>query len=197
MLDILAEEGIKSSFFAICSKLDAAGRAIAQRAVRDGHWYGSHSHFHKTPMGWMDDHGDAIAEIDLGIEALGPLAVPEVMYRPFGAGGVLDTRLLNPVGVQHLVERGYKCVLWDFTPREWRNADTWVEGCLEFCRDRDWSCLALRDSEPTIPAHLRALIRSLRAEGYEIVQDIPEHCVLISEGQVRRDLSHYVAAARV
>lgn len=195
VLDILAAQGVKSAFFAICSKLDEQGKRIATRAVGEGHWYGSHSHLHKTPMGWMEDFEDAIPEIDLGFEALGPLAGPERMYRPFGAGGVLDTRLLNPVGVRHLVDSGYQCVLWDFTPREWRNADEWVGMCLAFCEGRPWTCLALRDSEPSIPRHLHALIDNLRTEGYEIVQEIPAHCVPIRDGAIVADLSAYTATA--
>ena len=194
VLDVLAAHGIKSSFFSICSKLDDPdARAAAARAVEEGHWYGSHSHCHKTPMGWMEDFDQAIAEIDLGFEALGDLATPERMYRPFGFGGVLDTRLLNPVAVQHLLDRGYRCVLWDFTPREWNNADSWVEMCLEYCAQKEWSCLALRDSEQTIGDRIDALVVGLKNNGYEIVQDFPEHVVPIANGEILLDIADYVA----
>lgn len=194
VLDTLAEHNVKSSFFSICSKLsDPEARAVAERAVAEGHWYGSHSHFHKTPMGWMDDFNDAIADIDLGFDALGDLAKPRPMYRPFGFGGVLDTRLLNPVAVRHLLSKGYQCVLWDFTPREWRNEDGWVEMCLDYCRQHEWSCLALRDSERTIGERLDLLLLGLKDGGFEIVQDFPSHVVPISDGEIMRPLTGYVA----
>lgn len=195
VLDALAKHGVKSSFFAICSKLeDPEARAAAQRAVAEGHWYGSHSHLHKTPMGWMDNFDDAIDEIDLGFDALGELATPERMYRPFGFGGVLDTRLLNPIAVDHLVNQGYQCVLWDFTPREWKNTDSWVEMCIDFCETKEWSCLALRDSERTIGDKIDALITGLKARGFEIVQAFPDHVVPISNGKVLHEISEYVAS---
>jgi len=195
ILDVLAHHGIKSSFFAICSKLeDPELLDVVRGAVAQGHWYGSHSYFHKTPMGWMEDFDDAVPEIDLGFQMLGELAVPHRMYRPFGFGGIQDTRLLNPVAVDHLVKNGLSCVLWDFTPTEWKNTQTWVEACAENCADRDWTCLVLRDSEATIAEQLDRLIVKLKGEGYEFVQEFPAHVMPIREGRIEGDLTEFVAA---
>ncbi|MDY7548932.1 polysaccharide deacetylase family protein [Glaciimonas sp. Gout2] len=194
VLDVLKKHNIKSSFFAICSKLeDPEARDAAERAVREGHWYGSHSHMHKTPMGWMENFEDAIPEIDLGFEALGALANPEIMYRPYGFGGVLDTRLLNTVAVDHLLEKKYKCVLWDFTPREWKNVDSWVDMCVDHCEGKEWTCLALRDSEKTIGAQLDALIVKLKEKGFQIKQAFPDHIVPIADGKILQNIEGYVA----
>lgn len=194
VLDVLESHGIKSSFFAICSKLaDTEARRAAERAVAAGHWYGAHSFAHITPMGWMDNHDDAIAEIDLSFAALGELATPRRIYRPFGKGGVLDTRLLNPVAVGHLLSRGYDCVIWDYTPREWENVETWVDNCLDYCSEHDWSCFSLRDCETTIGERLDTLVRALKEQHIEIVQEFPPHSVLMRGGILLQDLTPFTA----
>jgi peptidoglycan/xylan/chitin deacetylase (PgdA/CDA1 family) len=196
VLDVLASHDVKSSFFAICSKLANAGaREAAERAVAEGHWYGSHSFAHTTPMGWMENQDDAINEIDLSFDALGTLATPRRIYRPFGKGGVLDTRLLNPVAVRHLLAQGYDCVIWDYTPREWENVDTWVDNCLEYCEDHDWSCFSLRDCEATIGARLDSLVRALEDRDVEIVQEFPPHSILMRGGVLLRDVAAFTAQA--
>ena len=52
VLDILAERGIKTTFFVIGEKLaDPQRRQLAERAHKEGHWIGNHTYTHSVPAG--------------------------------------------------------------------------------------------------------------------------------------------------
>lgn len=194
VLDTLLKHNIKTSFFVIGQKLeDAARRKLAERAVAEGHWLGSHSYHDKTPLGWLEDRAEAIREIDLSTRAIGDLATPELMYRPFGAGGVTDTRLLNELAVDHLCRVGYTCVLWNYTPQEWKYPEIWVDRVLAATRERDWTVVSLRDCEPAIVRHIDELCTRLSNAEVEIVQDFPVEMKPIVRGVQVLPVHSYVS----
>ena len=52
VLDVLAERKLRATFFVVGTMLDRKGaRALAERAVAEGHWVGNHSMTHTTPLG--------------------------------------------------------------------------------------------------------------------------------------------------
>src|SRR5262245_46296092 len=64
VLDILAERGIKSTFFVIGEKLaDPERRRLARRARAEGHWIGNHTFTHSVPLGRQRDANSAENEI--------------------------------------------------------------------------------------------------------------------------------------
>jgi peptidoglycan/xylan/chitin deacetylase (PgdA/CDA1 family) len=96
VLDLLAERGIRASFFVVGEQLRRPGaRALAERAVTEGHRLGNHSLTHTTPLGVRDDPQDAEREIDAMQALLGELVPGERFFRPFGGGGVIDRNLLG------------------------------------------------------------------------------------------------------
>ncbi len=42
------------------------------------------------------------------------------LFRPFGGGGNLDSRLLSPSALEYLKRGRYTCVLWNSIPGDWK-----------------------------------------------------------------------------
>ena len=56
VLDVLAQHGIKTSFYVIGRKMESEeGRAAVVRAKAEGHWIGNHSYSHSISLGASDD----------------------------------------------------------------------------------------------------------------------------------------------
>src|SRR5262245_39514782 len=101
VLDVLARRGVKSTFFVIGEQL-ARERALAERAHAEGHWIGNHTWSHSRPFGLMEADA-AKREFDRTQDAIGSLAHPSRLFRPYGQGGNLDRRLLSRPIVEHLI----------------------------------------------------------------------------------------------
>ena len=137
VLDVLAERGIKATFFVIGEKLaDTARRGLAVRAHGEGHWIGNHTFTHSVPLGEQPDRMTAEKEIGRTQDAIGDLAHPQRWFRPFGGGGNLDTRLLKPSVVDYLTRNKHSCVLWNSIPRDWDDPDGWTGRALDQCSTR-------------------------------------------------------------
>src|SRR6187402_1599759 len=75
---ILAERGIKTTFFVIGEKLaDPARRDLAARAHGEGHWIGNHTFTHSVPLGEQPDRNTAENEIGRTQSAISDLAHPQ------------------------------------------------------------------------------------------------------------------------
>ena len=125
MLDVLAERGIKATFFVVGEQL-REHRALAERAHAEGHWIGNHTLTHPRPLGASPQARHEIEAVELG-----ELAHPDKLFRPSGAGGDLEPGLLNREAVDTLVAGGYTCVLWNAVPGDWEDPDGWVDRALE------------------------------------------------------------------
>src|SRR6516165_9599400 len=120
VLDLLAERGLRTTFFVIGQRLVAAGaRAAAERAHAEGHWIGNHTWSHSRPFGHMRDRDAVRREIERAQLLIGDLAHPDRLFRPMGGGGHLDERLFNVDALQTLGEGRYSVVLWNAVPRDW------------------------------------------------------------------------------
>src|SRR5512143_1663575 len=84
VLDILAERGIRTTFFVIGEKLaDPARRRLVARAHAAGHWIGNHTYTHTIPLGQQTHRDTAEREIGRTQKAIGELAHPNRWFRPF------------------------------------------------------------------------------------------------------------------
>lgn len=195
VLDVLAERGLKTTFFVIGEKLaDPARRGLAQRARAEGHWIGNHTFTHSVPLGLQRDANSAESEIARTQSAMGDLAHPDRWFRPFGGGGNLDDRLLKPTVVDYLVRGRFSCVLWNAIPRDWDDPDGWVERALDQCRSRTWSLMVLHDLPTGAMAHLERFLDRATTAGARFRQDFPPACLPICRGEIRLPLASYVSS---
>jgi peptidoglycan-N-acetylglucosamine deacetylase len=196
VLDVLARRNIKATFFVIGRKLeDPARRALAERAQREGHWIGNHTYTHATPLGLSASPDVAEQEIGRTQRAIGPLAHPDRLFRPFGGGGNLDRRLLNRAVLDYLVHGRYTLVLWSAIPRDWEAPEDWVERALGQCRARAWTLIVLHDLPTGAMAHLDRFIGAAGEAGARFRQEFPPDCVPIVRGEIVRPVEPYTAAA--
>lgn len=195
VLDILRERGIKSTFFVIGEKLgDPERRGLAMRAHDEGHWIGNHTFTHTVPLGQQRDADAARNEIGRTQAAIGELAHPYRWFRPFGGGGNLDDRLLKPSVVEYLTCHKHSCVLWNAIPRDWDDADGWVDRALSQCLSQPWSLMVLHDLPSGAMAHLEHFVdRAVRA-GARFRQDFPPECVPIRSGKIVTSIDRYVSS---
>jgi peptidoglycan-N-acetylglucosamine deacetylase len=195
VLGILADRGLKATFFVIGEKLaDPARRKLAQRAHDEGHWIGNHTFTHNVPLGEQRDPRTAENEIGRTQDLIGDLAHPSRWFRPFGGGGNLDTRLLKPSVVDHLVSHHHSCVLWNAIPRDWDDPDGWVDRALDQCQAQAWTLIVLHDLPTGAMTHLETFLDRAGTAGAHIRQDFPPGCVPIQQGQIVRPLDTYVSS---
>ena len=196
VLDVLARRNVKASFFVLGRKLgDPARRALAERAQREGHWIGNHTYTHATPLGLSGEADVAGQEIGRTQAAIGPLAHPDRLFRPFGGGGVLDRRLLNRAVVDYLVRGRYTLVLWSAIPRDWEAPEDWAERALAQCRARPWTLMVLHDLPTGAMRHLDRFIGAAGEAGARFRQEFPPDCVPIVRGDIVLPVDAYTTDA--
>lgn len=195
VLDVLARRGIKATFFVIGEKLARPeGRILAGRAHADGHWIGNHSWSHSVPLGQRHEPDIAEQEIGSTQKVIGNLAHAHRYFRPFGGGGNLDGRLLNPAVVEFLQAGRYSCVLWNSIPRDWDDPEGWVARALAQCRAQPWTLMVLHDLPTGAMRHLDRFLDQVGEAGGRLRQDFPPDCMPIVDGIVVRPIDDYVAA---
>ncbi len=194
VLDTLRRRDIKATFFVLGRKL-AHHRDIAVRSHDEGHWIGNHTFNHELPLGLMTEAGAASDEIARTEALIGDLAHECRFFRPYGGGGVLDKRLLNPEASTYLARHGYTIVLWNAIPEDWRDPEGWVARALEQCFAQDETLIVLHDLPTGAMRHLDRFLDSVKALGGRLRQDFPPDCVPIADGIVVRPIDNYVAAA--
>jgi len=196
VLDILARRGLKSTFFVIGQKLvDAERRKLVERAHAEGHWIGNHTWTHSIPLGERRSPGLAEEEIGQTQRQLGALAHPRKYFRPFGGGGNLDRRLLNPDIVKFLADGKFTCVLWNSIPRDWADPEGWVARGLAHCQSQPWTLMVLHDLPTGAMRHLETFLDRVGELGGRLRQDFPPNCVPMQDGIVVHPINDYVAAA--
>ncbi len=185
---MLAERGLKATFFVVGEQV-REHRALAERAHAEGHWIGNHTLTHPRPLGEQGKHSPH--EIEATQALLGPLAHPDRLFRPSGAGGDLVPGLLNPAAVNALVTGGYTCVLWNAVPGDWKDPDGWVERALAQCAEHEHTLLVLHDVAGAAADRLEEFLE--RASDARFVQEPPADCVPIRRGVVVRPLEGLVS----
>ncbi len=147
---------------------------------------------HRTPLGRLHDKTKVRSEILDAQAALGDLAHPDRLFRPFGGGGALGPHLLNQEALAVLREQKMTCVLWNAIPRDWKDPHGWVARALEQCQAQARTLLVLHDLPTGAMTHLPAFIAALRARGGQFDQAFPADCVPIRCGEAVQDLAPYV-----
>lgn len=183
VLEVLARRGIQASFFPIGTKLrDPARRALAERALAEGHRIGNHTLHHGTPLG-LRPAGEAVAEIT-GAEALLDGLNAQRLFRPNGGGGRIGPHLLHRAALDHLATEAYSVVLWNAVPRDWDDAEGWPDRALAVARQAQSPVLmVLHDLLPRAMAHLDRVLGQLAEEGARFTPDFPAACLPLVAGQ--------------
>jgi peptidoglycan/xylan/chitin deacetylase (PgdA/CDA1 family) len=180
ILDILKAWELRATFFAL-GRLAAepAGYDVLIRAKAEGHWIGNHTMNHGTPLGESKDPRHVENEIEAAERVLGPLALPQRLFRPNG-GGRVGEHLLSQAAREWLAARKYTVVTWNNVPEDWvEPRREWVERALKTAETQDWSLLVLHDPYladmmDTLPAFLDEVQR----RGGSFTQDFPPSCIL-------------------
>jgi peptidoglycan/xylan/chitin deacetylase (PgdA/CDA1 family) len=194
VLDVLARRAVKTTFFVIGNKLTQPGnRRHAERAHAEGHWIGNHTWSHSVPFGLMEVDA-AIAEFDQTQNAIGALVHPHRFFRPYGQGGNLDKRLLSRAVVDHLARARATIVLWSALPRDWEDAEGWVERALAQSAAGPWSLMVLHDLPTGAMRHLDRFLGLVADRGGRIRQDFPPDCLPMVDGQMKLEIDGLLAA---
>lgn len=184
VLDVLGSYGIRSTFFVVGSQLRQPGaRALTERAAAEGHWIGNHTLTHTVEFGDSDDPGLPAREIGDNQDLINELAHPDKLFRPAAGGGILDRRLFSRDAIDYLQQHRYTCVLWNCVPHDWDEPDTWVQRALADVTSRAWSVVVIHDLPTGAMAHLPEFLDGLDKRDAEIVQEFPDACVPIRNGQ--------------
>jgi len=185
VLDELGARGLSACFFLVGAQLARRGaRALAERAVAEGHRLGNHTMTHTVPLGERTDAGHALQEIDACQTLLGPLVDAEHLFRPFGRGGAIGPHLLSPEALAHLQGGAYTLVLWNSLPRDWERPDDWVEHALADVRRHDWTVVVLHDLPTGAMRALPRFLDAVAAEGVTVTADVPDVCAPLRRGVV-------------
>ncbi|MEO7371258.1 MAG: polysaccharide deacetylase family protein [Ilumatobacteraceae bacterium] len=182
VLDVLAQHGAVATFFAIGQKLATpAGQALGKRIVNEGHLLGGHTWSHAVQFGVADEARivDELASTRDAVEGAGGEAL---LFRPYGAGGVIDDRLMSPFGVTTLCSQGYTCVLWNVLPGDWRDADGWVAHAMTAVEQRQSSVLVLHDIADAALPRLDEFLTAARSLDASWSHDFPDDCTPIRSG---------------
>jgi peptidoglycan/xylan/chitin deacetylase (PgdA/CDA1 family) len=194
VLDVLARRGVKTTFFVIGEKLvQTENRKLAERAHAEGHWIGNHTWSHSVPFGLMEEDA-AIAEFDQTQNAIGALVHPHRFFRPYGQGGNLDKRLLSRAVVDHIARAQATMVLWSALPRDWEDAEGWVERALSQVAAQPWSLMVLHDLPTGAMRHLDRFLALVEDRGGRIRQDFPPDCLPMVDGQMKFEIDELLAA---
>jgi len=180
VLDILARRGIPATFFVVGTQL-AKCRAPAERAFQEGHWIGNHTWSHSVPFRDRGDRAFVAEEIDRTQDALGPLAHPDRLFRPYGRRGRLDGAL-NGIAVDHLAQGAYTCVLWNSVPADFDDATGWPDTAYRQFEELDWPLVVLHDVFGDALKLLDGFLGSLQDRGYEFRQNFPPTTVAMRNG---------------
>jgi len=183
VLEVLAEHAVPATFFAIGRKLATPnGQQLGQRIVESGHQLGGHTWTHSVQFGLADDEvvADELARTRAAVDAAGGNGL---LFRPYGAGGVIDERLMSIFGATTLRSLGYTCVLWNVLPGDWRDPDGWVDHALSGISRHEWSVVVLHDVVGAALPRLDEFLTAAALRNPEWSHDFPDECTPIREGR--------------
>jgi peptidoglycan-N-acetylglucosamine deacetylase len=182
VLDVLAQHSVPATFFSIGHKLATEdGRRLGTRIVAEGHALGGHTWSHAVQFGVADDAtiDDELSRTRAAVEEAGG---DGLLFRPYGAGGVIDDRLMSAFGATTLCAQGYTCVLWNVVPGDWRDADGWVDHAVSGIQQDPWSVVVLHDVADAALDRLDEFLTSVRHLDPAWSQDFPDACTPIRNG---------------
>lgn len=172
VLDVLAEEGVRATFFLIGNKVRAQPDRVI-RIVSDGHVVGNHSRTHarRVGLGKLDD-AQVESEIAGGQElinrALGHPPQVALFRCPYGSGARSDR--VNGI----LARYAPYSVYWTIDPKDWKRPgpDVVYERVVS-SHLLPGAIVLLHDAVPGTAEVARRIIRTLKKRGYRFVT-VPE-----------------------
>ena len=182
VLDVLREHEITAIFFAVGRRAATpAGRRLLQRAVGEGHLVGSHTWSHTHTFGDADDT-TVDDELDRGRHAVATAGGDPLLFRPYGAGGVIDDRLMSPHGAARLMADRCTCVLWTSVPGDWRDPEGWPDVALADIEAVPWPVVVVHDVADAALARLDSFLTRCVSRGVVFTTDVPDACTPIRAG---------------
>src|SRR5213595_901134 len=161
LLDLLAAHHIKATFFVIGENV-AEHPEIVARAAREGHEIGNHSWSHPN-FGKMSDDGirSQLRRTDDAIRAaMG--SNPTLLRPPYGSITPRQKKWIHQ-------EFGYKIVLWDVDPLDWRRPGPSVV-CNRIVKNtRAGSIVLAHDIHPGTIEAMPCVLKELEAKGFKFV----------------------------
>src|SRR5947209_8229617 len=161
LLDLLAAHQIKATFFLIGENA-AQYPDIVAREVKEGHEVANHSWSHPN-FGKMSDDGirSQVRRTDDAIRnAIG--SRPTLLRPPYGSITPRQKRWLND-------EFGYKIILWDVDPLDWRRPGPSVV-CNRIVKNtRAGSIVLAHDIHPGTIEAMPCVLNQLEAKGFKFV----------------------------
>lgn len=156
LLDILALHGVKAVFFVLGERVAATGgRALVERAQREGHQIGNHSYSHRDLKTLSQPK--VRDELRRTQNLIGTCAGDCNLFRPpYGSTNLLVTRVLQ--------EEGYVTVMWNVDTLDWKlkKDGAWVEHGTTQIKAREDSLVLMHDIHPTTVDHVDAFIQRIK-----------------------------------
>jgi len=159
VLDTLAAEGVRATFFVVGEKVVAHPDLIA-RIVGDGHELGNHTYSHPyLPLRRSHTVADELARTDDAIARITG-TVPRLARPPYGGR--------SPRNVRAFVRAGKQLVLWDVNSFDWKGKPAEHVADRVLTRVRPGSIVLMHDVCAHTPAALRLIIGGLRSRDYAL-----------------------------
>ena len=164
LLDLLAELGVKATFFVVGAEVDAHPELCA-RIAAEGHEIGNHTYTHRyLPIARTRRVARELAATDRAITAATGGKSTTLARPPWGGRAPWTVRAF---GSAHK-----RTVLWDVNSFDWKGAPAAEVTQRVLDRARPGSIILMHDArdggEVTVEA-VRMLVPLLRARGYELV----------------------------
>jgi peptidoglycan-N-acetylglucosamine deacetylase len=182
VLEVLSEHSVPATFFAIGHKLaTSAGQRLGRRIVADGHRLGGHTWSHSVQFGVAQDDVivDELTRTTTSVDRCGG---DGLLFRPYGAGGVIDDRLMSPFAASTLCSSGYTCILWNVLPGDWRDANGWVDVAVAQIDKQPWSVVVLHDVADAALPRLGEFLTTMKDRDATWSKEFPDECTPIRAG---------------
>jgi len=161
LLDLLAARHVKATFFVIGENV-AENPEIVARAAKEGHEIGNHSWSHPNLQRMSDDGIRAqLRKTDDAIKAAIGVR-PTLLRPPYGNLGPRQKRWIND-------EFGYKIILWDVDPYDWKRPGPMVV-CNRIMKEtRAGSIVLSHDIHPGTIEAMPSTLDQLAQKGFKFV----------------------------
>ncbi len=164
ILDILAEYGIKATFFVVGENAEKFPEIIT-REISEGHEIGNHTYTHPLDYSSLDGE-KVLKEIQLTEEVLNSAAeYRPKLFRP--PGGLCGETLTG--ALEHF---DYKLILWSVDTRDWERPSPAKIAKTVLNNIKPGSIVLFHDyvsAKSNTPAALRIILPKLIEQGYEFV----------------------------
>lgn len=156
LLGILAKHNIKAVFFVLGEKIATPeGRQIVERAHREGHLIGNHSHSHPNlkKLSEQQIRSEITRTHDLICECVSGC---KIFRPPYGAINSMVNKVLRDLD--------YDSVMWNVDTLDWKlkTNGAWVEHGMTQIKNREDSLVLMHDIHPTTVNNVENLIARIK-----------------------------------